>query len=144
MGGCGCGDFQDDVAFEIRPDVVISIGTYPGCQDCDEGPGVTVHFWDSPSADFLDGVQRLPMKPNEFGGNEGFGHAVVLFQLEDLISAAKELADDNAISPEGEDSYSNLAEWLQDNGHQLIKDAIFRCYTRMRHEDELRQKKAKK
>ena len=142
MGQCGCGDFQDDVCFQLRPDVVISVGTYAGCDYCGNGPGFTVHFWDSPSVDYLDGVKRLPMTADEFGGNDGFGHAVVLFEIEDLVKAARELADANDINPESDDSYTDLGDWLQDNGYQLVKDAIYRCYTRMRHEEEERQKKA--
>lgn len=129
MGECGCGALYDDRGFILPEGKVLSHGLYRGCDDCYQGIGITLHFWDSSEVEFLAGVELQKPKFDKYGGNEGQGYEINLFEVEDLIEAAKELWSGASIG-DGEDDYETLMDWLHDWGLEFIQKALDRNMTR--------------
>lgn len=122
MCQCGCGDTNVQAAFQIEgTKIVLGFQIFPGCRDCDYGPGVAVTVYDSPDVLWLDGVKIQKVKADEFGGNQGVGISVPVFDLEDLVAAAETVEKTSSI-----ESYVSLAEWLEEHGYEFLRDAISR------------------
>ena len=130
MGECGCGLADYERGFRIKgAKAIVSYQVFPGCHDCGYGPGVAISFFDR-KGEFLEDVPMETVTPDEYGSNRGGGYGRLLFDIEDLQEAAKELWKDSTIGPEP-NQYENLSDWLEDNGYELIREAINR-YERRR------------
>ena len=132
MGECGCADVQFEEAFQIAgTQTVVAYQVFHGCEDCDYGPSVSISFLASPKSMYLEGVPIQRVMPNEYGSGRGKhkagGFGFGLFDQEDLIAAAKEAEEASPI-----EDYESLADWLHDNGTQLIQDAIARFSRRVK------------
>jgi hypothetical protein len=126
MGECGCGSPYFRSAHRIAGSkVTLGVQVYPGCRDCCYGPGVVVSVFDRPDVEWLEGVEVETVQPDDCGGSEGLGIPIPLFDMEDLVEAAKELCSEGEIGPDG---WLSLAEWLEDgeSGYKLIYKAIAR------------------
>ena len=106
-------------------DVVLAVQVFPGCKDCDYGPGVSVAIFDSPTVELIEGLKLESIKADEYGGNSGYGLSVPVLDGEDLIAEARELCPKGTIGP-GEDEYESLADWLDDNWDSLLRGAVHR------------------
>jgi len=139
MGECGCGATQIDEAYRIgRTKTVLAIQVYPGCSDCDYGPGVALMLFDSPKNEWLEGVDVGHVVPDEYGANRGRGIGVPIFDNEDLITAAKELEEHDPV-----EGYGSIAEWLEEHGAELAQGAVHKCWDR-RQAAEMKRRAAKR
>ena len=125
MCECGCGQTDISEAYRIgKTRTVLALQVYPGCQNCDYGPGVALSLFDSPKSEWLDGVDVQAVTPDEFGSNEGRGIPIPIMDVEDLVASAKEL--------DPVERYESLSEWLEEHGSQLLQDAVRRRRKRWR------------
>ena len=124
MCQCGCAEKPFAEAFQITGSkVTIAYQIFPGCGDCDYGPGVAFSLFDSPKVEWLDGVRIQKIKPDEYGANEGIGISVGLLDLQDLRKAAKELWAEAQIRPGDDNHYASLDDWLCDYGQRMLENA---------------------
>jgi hypothetical protein len=118
MGQCGCADKPPDRAFRVKgTEIVVAYTIFPGCPDCDYGPGFSVRFFDSPKSKFLEGVPTKTIKPDEFGEEVGRS----LFDQEDLRAEAKSIQDRG-----GEVFEGDIELWFEEFGAELIAGAMRR------------------
>lgn len=122
MCQCGCGDTNVEQAFQLPNKNVIGIQTYRGCEDCHSGPGFMAYLFTPKGARewVPQWVKREPIQFDEFGGRDGLGISVGLFEIQDLQAAAKELEAQQAIEEWGGD----FEEWLGDEGLRWIQRAM--------------------
>ncbi len=122
MGACGCGDANFDRGFRLPDGTTIGIEVYRGCRYCATGPGVTVAAFDAKGAhEWMDGVECPVMVPDEYGGDDRYALAVCLFDMADLLAECREIEAEVPIA-----DYESVADWLEDNGLQLIQGAMVR------------------
>lgn len=128
MGACGCGEGIEDHAVKLPNGVIVAYGVYPGCEDCHDGLGFSMHFYDTEEGyNTYACTNRLDeITPDCDGGNDGFGLALRAFGISELVEAAACLEADGSRVGEDRDNYETIAEWMQDNGLRLIQDAIRR------------------
>jgi len=123
MCECGCGATDIQAAYQIAgTQIVIGLQVYPGCEDCDYGPGVAILVFDSPKNEWLAGVKIQRIKADEYGGNQGHGIGVPIFDPENLRAEAAALEEADPIAA----GYESLGEWLDEYGVGLITGAVAR------------------
>ncbi len=127
MCQCGCGDTAIERAFKVDRGPTIGYQVYRGCKDCHAGIGVDLYFYNSEGArDWCRGsVTEKAPKGDEYGGNNGAGIALPLFDVADLVEESKSL--------EPISEYDSLADWLEDFGLDLIQGALRRSHERHPH-----------
>jgi hypothetical protein len=134
MGQCGCGDTSIDKGYVFPNGTVVAYDIYRGCRDCNPGPGISIYAYPSRRAGrmWLSGVEIEKYKPDEYGGNGGYGISFGLFEVEDLIAEAKELVavESGEIDPDG-DGYATIQDWLHDYGLLMVQGAMRRYCKRI-------------
>jgi hypothetical protein len=123
MCQCGCGDFDSDLALRVSTRSVMSLRVYRGCADCHEGIALDLSFFDKEGVkDWLSHckIESAP-KPDRSGGNDGMGVNFPLFEVRDMIEAAKREGPSMIGKRDG---YKDLTDWLKENGLRLIQDAL--------------------
>jgi len=122
MCQCGCGEFPVTEAYRLPKGQVIGIGIYRGCSDCFAGPGIVVYVYPSKRAgkEWLEGAKMQDYKPDEYGGNHGCGISLSFFEARDLAEAAKQIGTELS----GEGWEMTIEEWLEENGLQMMQDAM--------------------
>jgi len=100
----------------------VGIGIYRGCEDCFAGPGVSIYVFPSKRSgkEWLRDAKMEDYKPDEYGGNSGRGISLSFFEVEDLVEAAKKIGTEI----QGEDWEMSVEEWLEENGLQMMQDAM--------------------
>ena len=128
MGQCGCGEGVEDRAVLLPGGTVVAYGIYPGCEYCHDGIGVDLKFYDNFEhyERFAMSSEKQSITPDEYGGNEGIGACLSIFTVANLVEAASSLEADGIRVGEDDDCYESIADWMQDNGLQLLQDAIRR------------------
>lgn len=129
MCRCGCGEFPVTEAYHLPKGDVIGIGIYEGCADCFVGPGISVYVYPSRRSgkEWLEGAKTQDYKPDEYGGNSGSGISLSFFEVRDLVAAAKEIGT----QLHGEGWEMTVEEWLEENGLQMMQDAMKLFKTRV-------------
>ena len=137
MGECGCGNDVGDRAVRLPNGVVIVFGVYRGCENCFDGPGYALFFFDTPTHanNAFPYLKQERLKPDEYGGHEGAGIGAGLFENCDLCAAAAELWKQGSIG-EDMDQHETLADWLEDFGLELIRGAMSRFDARLKKRQE--------
>lgn len=127
MCECPCGEVTVDSALRVGGGV-LAIELYPGCESCDTGPAVSLHFFDDAGCREY-GVPEPgdAIRPDQYGGNQGRGWSYTLFEPADLAAAAKEYAEENEIDPAEYDAKG----FMQEHGAAIVRAAIRRCRKRM-------------
>jgi len=122
MCQCGCGEFPVTQAYRLPKGQVVGIGIYRGCSDCFAGPGIAVYVYPSKRAgkEWLEGAKMEDYKPDEYVGNHGRGISLSFFEVRDLIEAAKAIGT----RLEGDGWEMTIEEWLEENGLQMMQDAM--------------------
>ena len=135
MGECGCGFTNPTQAFQITRPAWVGVQVYPGCRECYQGPMVDIMFFDKQGReDWLPHLSPERIDPDRYGGDQHPGGIQVpLFEVEDLVAAAKDAEEESDLS-----EYACIADWLMDNGLALIQDALDRCERRMAERREAR------
>ena len=127
MGACGCGDFYADKVYKLPSGTWVAIQLYPGCRDCDTPLGVMVHVFNAKGAKdwrLADGeVEHVT--PDEYGALLG---GLPMLTPDDLLTAVKEIGYEVG---EGKDQYATLAEYIEDQGRELLRSAFFACRQRV-------------
>lgn len=118
MCQCGCGERPFDYAVKLRPNTVLGVRIYDGCRDCHQGIGVDISAFDSVMSEYLRFAKPFVLTPDEFGGDGGNGFPLPIFEVRDLIAAAKDLEADNEVL-----EYHGITDWLEDRGLQLLQGA---------------------
>ncbi len=102
MGQCGCGDYQGEFQFPGPGGSIYSLEVYPGCDYCDQGPGIVIHRHVSEDGKVNWGVREqfaLPFR--EFGDGDGEA-AVPILDLDAFRGAVRDASDDLDIDRQGE------------------------------------------
>lgn len=120
MGQCGCGETVPENGFKLPSGLVVAYDVYRGCRDCFSGPAVCIYVYPNAKSEWLQHAKIEPYKPDEYGGNHGHGIPVSLFEVEDLINAAKAIGELKT----SRDGYLTFADWLEDNGLRMMQDAM--------------------
>jgi len=134
MGECGCSLHTEDNFLEIANGPWMAYGIYPGCEYCFNGIGVSMRFYDTEEnfkrwAD-PDTVEK--MIPDEYGGNKGHGEALPILEVKDLVDLAQEHQEEWGTIGEGDDQHPTIASWLEENGLELLNQAMGRCIRRFK------------
>jgi len=90
-----------------------------------------MYVYPDDKSEWLEGAKIEAYKPDEFGGNSGYGISISFFEVRDLIKAATAFGD--------YEGYNSVEEWLEENGLQMMQDAMQLFEKRC---EELRKKKA--
>jgi hypothetical protein len=135
MGQCGCGEYQPERQYSVRG-CVFGIVLYPGCDYCAETLAIDPYFFTKDS-EFIVDRPTENVKPDEYGGPLGLGFEI--FSVADLREAAKEC--DPVIDPNKQDAYSNMEDWLDDYGLQLLQGALRKCRERVKRENAERERR---
>lgn len=120
MGQCGCGELPVENAYKLPSGEVIGIAIYRGCDDCHAGPAVDVFVYPDAKSEWVRDAKIEKYKPDEYGGNHGRGIPISFFEVRDLVAAAKEIGT----QIRGEDWEMSVEEWLEENGLQMMQDAM--------------------
>lgn len=129
MGQCGCGDVPITEAYRIHGQkTVVGVIIYRGCRDCDYGPGVSFCLFDRKRSPWLDGVKLQSIKPDEYGSRGGTGISIGIFDVRDVVSAAKEMAKTYGwpVPIDVEQTPAEAFEsWMEEVGSELLGLAMF-------------------
>ena len=94
MGACGCGDYQGEFQFPGPDGSIYSLAIYPGCDDCDQGPGIVIHRHVTEQGKVSWGARdQLALPFHEFGDGDGEA-AVPILDLDALRGAICDASDD--------------------------------------------------
>lgn len=125
MCQCGCGDFQADQVLPIQRGPLVSVSIYRGCADCFPGIAVDLNFFTRKN-EWTRGVRMQPtIVPSEDGGKypdepqRQLGLPIPLFEVQDMIAAAKELDADASLA-----EYGSIGDWLHDEGLEFLQTAL--------------------
>ena len=134
MGTCGCGDFYNERAVRLgEGGPVVSFDVYTGCRDCEPMFSVDTRLFNEQGVkEWLDGAKIETVPPDEYGGNSGCGVSIPIFSVHDIVAAIKNLQEDEDSRIE---HYASPAEWFEDYGLGILKDAHANCKRRLAKED---------
>lgn len=123
MCQCGCGEIPIEQAYKLPNGNVISYSVYRGCADCHAGPGIEIGIFNNSKSEWLEHAKIQPITPTTYGGsvspNSHPGISVGLFEVQDLVAAAKELGDEL-----DDDGYDSVSAWLEDMGLEMVQSAM--------------------
>lgn len=120
MGQCGCGDVPVENAFKLPSGEVIGYFVYRGCDECFAGPAIDIFVYPNAKSEWVRDAKIESYKPDEYGGNGGHGIPIALFEVRDLIEAAKKIGGTEL----SKDGYESVEDWLSDYGLQMMQDAM--------------------
>lgn len=110
MCECLCGETRGDHVYEMNGRVLV-VDEYPGCEGCNNGPGVSLLLLEkAEAADYIDNLPDVIPAMPELA-------VFTLFEVGDLVEAVRQMRDE--INEEDYD-FEGL---LSDYGHALISRA---------------------
>lgn len=133
MSQCGCGDTDIREVHRLAgTEASIGIQKYYGCRECFEGPGVMLYLLNPKGLSdwVMPGIEAREISPDEFGGNEGRGIRVPIFEIKDLVKATQTLIDTGDIADM--EDYAGIEDWLSDYGLAVVQEAMRICGERMK------------
>lgn len=121
MCQCGCGEFPVTNGYQLPDGKVVGYGVYRGCEDCYAGPGVSFYVFPNKKSQWLREAKIEPYKPDEDGGNKGYGISVSFFEVRDLREALKTM---EPLYKNSEFGDQTLDEWIEENGLEMMQKAM--------------------
>lgn len=135
MGSCGCGDFNARYQFPGPVGVTYAFEVFAGCSNCGTPAGIIIYRFGTDGAKtWCDGLQGLPIRtyaergigepqPGDIDG-EFMQHVI---DPEILIEKLKARTGDAMLpdADEEEEDEVSVRDILEDEGEDIISDAIF-------------------
>lgn len=123
MGACGCADNAPDEIYRIGRGKYIAVASYHGCDYCDTGIGYDIRFFNEEGRKlWAHGLKSKPILFDEDGVYDS-GLMLGCVGLRELKEGAKTLIAEKRIGNKFT-GYRNVADWLDDNGLELLQAAF--------------------
>lgn len=128
MCECNCGELNLVAAHPIEgTDAVLGLHLYPGCSGCGTPIGVTAHLFDPEGwrdwgTEGFSGIKLgEPIKPDAYGGCDGYGLRLPLIGKAELVKAAR---TDEELKEIDLSDYDSLGDLLEQWGLVLLQEAL--------------------